>query len=479
MAACNSVIRIDTRPPLTRRQLLAGAAGLGAAASLTACGATDGGHPLPVAVEGSRAAADAPSFVVILSDDHRADHLGLTGVAPGLQTPHLDRIAREGVRFTDSTVTTALCSPSRASFVTGEYARRHGVVNNISAWSPDNRTFFETLAAAGYRCAYIGKWHMPGSLPDLRGVDTFITFTIDEGQGVYTNCPLVIDGVDVQRPGTYVTTDLTDLALQWLAEGDPNQPTCLVLAHKAVHHPFEPPADLKGSLDGDALMPMPDEAFTWETLLERNVWEGTAGRLDSVYRRYCETLLGLDREIGRVLDYVDASPRARDTVVVYTSDNGYSWGEQTLTGKRWAYDVTAEVPLLVRWPAGIASPGSERATPVVNIDLAPTLLDMAGLPIPANMQGRSWQPLLIGDDPAWRPQVYYEYFADFPYQVPPHQAVRTPEWLYIEYERGLPPELYDRTRDPDQRRNLFGEPGTERVTGELSAALAALRTAAV
>lgn len=465
---------------LTRRQVLAGAAGIGAVTGLSACGGTNGGRPIPTAADPALAAAhaDAPNIIVILSDDHRADHLGLTGVAPGLQTPNLDRLAQEGVRFTDSTVTTALCSPSRASFVTGEYARRHGVVNNVSDWNPANVTFFETLAAAGYRCGYIGKWHMPGSLPDLRGVDTFITFTVEEGQGVYVDCPLVINGVDVERPGTYVTTDLTDLALEWLAAGDLAQPTCLVLAHKAVHHPFDPPADLQGSLNGVPLMPTPDEGFTWETLLERNVWEGTAGRLEAVYQRYCETLLGLDREIGRVLDYVDASPRAQDTVVIYTSDNGYSWGEHTLTGKRWAYDVAAEVPLLVRWPAGVTRPGIETEAPVLNIDLAPTLIDLAGLDIPGNIQGQSWVPLLKGDDESARDEVYYEYFADYPYQVPPHQAVRTARWLYVEYERGLPPELYDRIADPEQRNNLYGEPGTDAVTAELSAALAELRVAA-
>lgn len=466
---------------VTRRGLLVGAAGLGTATLLSGCGtSTEGGRPLPVPVDPALAAnrMDAPSFIVILSDDHRADHLGLTGVAPGLQTPNLDRIAETGVRFTDSTVVTALCSPSRASFVTGQYSRRNGVVNNISAWNPANTTVFEHLAAAGYRCGYIGKWHMPGALPDLRGVETFITFTIEEGQGVYTNCPLVVNGVDVERPGTYITTDLTDLALEWLRAGDPEQPYCLFLAHKAVHHPFEPPADLAGTLDAADLRPTPDEGFTWQTLLERNVWEGTAGRLEEVYRNYCETLLGLDREIGRVLDYVDASPRGRDTVVVYTSDNGYSWGEQTLTGKRWAYDVTAEVPLLVRWPQGIEDPGAVRKAPVLNIDLAPTLLDLAGLPAPADMQGVSWAPLLNDDDPDWRPEVYYEYFLDYPYQVPAHQAVRTADWVYIEYERGLGPELYDRTADPAQRTNLYGTPGTDQIVGELSAALADLRAAA-
>ena len=458
----------------TRRDILTGAAGIGAAVvGLSACGTVEGGRPLPVPVERS-ARTDAPSMVVILSDDHRADHMGFLGVVPGLQTPVLDRMAAEGVLFANSTVSTALCSPARASFVTGQYARRHGVVNNISAWDENNVTFFEHLAAAGYRCAYIGKWHMPGDLPDLRGVDTFVTFTIEEGQGVYTNCPLVIDGQTVQRPGTYISTDLTDLALQWLDDGD-ERPYCLFIGHKAVHHPFEPPEDLRGLYENVTLRETPDEGFTWQTLLERNVWEGTAGRLESVYRRYCETLLGLDREIGRVLDYVDASERADNTVVVYTSDNGYSWGEQTLTGKRWAYDVTAEVPLIVRWPKAITDPGSVREAPVLNIDLAPTLLDLAGLPIPADMQGRSWAPLLSADDDGWREAVYYEYFADFPYQVPPNQAVRTDDWIYIEYDRGLDPMLFDRRIDPDQREDLYGQAGTEATVGELALLLDAMR----
>lgn len=463
----------------TRREVLSGALGLGAATvALSACSSVDGGRPLPVDVNPSaQARPNAPSMIIILSDDHRADHMGFLNVVPGLQTPALDRMAQQGVLFTNSTVSTALCSPARASFVTGQYARRHGVVNNISAWDESNRTFFEYLAAAGYRCGYVGKWHMPGNLPDLRGVDTFVTFTIEEGQGVYRDCPLVVNGEPVERPDTYVSTDLTDIALDWIDEGD-DRPYCLFIGHKAVHHPFEPPPDLLGAYDGVPLQKMPDEAFTWQTLLERNVWEGTAGRLETVYRRYCETLLGLDREVGRVLDYVEASDRADNTVVVYTSDNGYSWGEQTLTGKRWAYDVTADVPLIVRWPAGIADPGSRRDAPVVNIDLAPTLLDIAGVSIPADMQGQSWAGLLNKDDPAFREAVYYEYFADFPYQVPPNQAVRTRDWVYIEYDRGLAPMLFDRNGDPAQREDIYGQPGTEAITARLAQLLASLREAA-
>ncbi len=410
----------------------------------------------------------SPNLLVIFSDDHRADHLGITGEVPFLQTPVLDQLAADGVRFDHSYVTTALCSPSRATLLTGQYASRHGVQNNLSAWIPGTPSFFDSLAAAGYRCAYIGKWHMPGDLPDLPGVERFITFTIEEGQGVYHDCPLIIDGVDTPRPGTYVTTDLTDLALEWIAE-DPGRPYCLVVAHKAVHHEFEPPDDLLGAYD-DVEIDLPDEAFTYQTLLDRNVWEGTAGRLQTSYRRYCETLLGLDREIGRLL------PSASDnTVVIYTSDNGYSWGEHVLTGKRWAYDDNIKVPLIVRWPDGIASPGSVVHEPVLNIDIAPTLLDIAGVPIPGSMQGASFAPLLRGDNVEWRDEIFYEYFADFPYQVPPSQAVRTDRWLYVEYERGLPPELYNTAADPRQLVDLIDDPAHSQVRQELSQQLADLR----
>jgi len=467
----------------SRRELLLGAAGVGAMLlGASACGTPQGGRPVPIAADPTRSVPRdrAPSFVIVLSDDHRADHFGFTGVAPGLQTPALDRLATEGVVFTDSTVTTALCSPSRASLVTGQYARRHGVRNNLTAWDSANRTMFEELAAAGYRCGYIGKWHMPGALPDLRGVDTFTTFTIDEGQGIYFDCPLVVNGVPVDRPGTYISTDLTDLAVEWIRAGDPEQPYCLLVGHKAVHQPFLPPTDLQGALDGVPLMPRPEEAYAWQTLLDRNVWEGTAGNLERVYRRYCETLLGLDREIGRLTAAVDAQEGARNTVLLYTSDNGYAWGEHTLTGKRWPFDVTAEVPLIVRWPAGIPDPGGRRNAPVLNIDIAPSVLDLAGVPVPTWMQGSSWAPLLRGDDGAARAEVYYEYFADYPYQVPPHQAVRTPEWLYVEYERGLAPQLFDRVTDPSQRVDLLAIDGPDAiahraVANDLAVRLAALR----
>lgn len=455
---------------VTRRGLLVAGLGAGVAVGVGACASTpvSGGRPLPPSSPAT-APPGSPNLLVVFSDDHRADHLGATGEVPFLQTPVLDSLAAQGARFDRAYVTTALCSPSRATLLTGQYASRHGVQNNLSAWIPGTPSFFDSLAAAGYRCAYIGKWHMPGDLPDLPGVERFVTFTIEEGQGVYRDCPLIIDGVETPRPGTYISTDLTDLALQWLADSDDGRPFCLVVAHKAVHHEFEPPDDLLGTYD-DVEIDLPDEAFTYQTLLDRNVWEGTAGRLQTSYRRYCETLVGLDREIGRL-----AAVDPESTVLIYTSDNGYSWGEHVLTGKRWAYDDNIRVPLIVRWPAGIASPGTVIEEQVLNVDIAPTLLDIAGVPIPGTMQGRSFAPLLRGDDVEWRDDLFYEYFADFPYQVPPSQAVRTDRWLYVEYDRGLPPELYDTLADPQQSTNVAEDPAYAETRQDLSQRLAELR----
>jgi N-acetylglucosamine-6-sulfatase len=170
---------------VTRRGLLAAGLGAGVALGASACASpSTGGRPIPAPAP-VRARAGAPNLLIVFSDDHRADHLGVTGAVPFLQTPVLDSLASDGVRFDNAYVTTALCSPSRATLLTGQYASRHGVQNNLSAWTPGTPSFFDSLAAAGYRCAYIGKWHMPGDLPDLPGVERFVTFTIEEGQGVY------------------------------------------------------------------------------------------------------------------------------------------------------------------------------------------------------------------------------------------------------------------------------------------------------
>lgn len=438
--------------PASRRAFLLGALGSLAAIGVTASADSRGGHPVAVPKDPNTPAADRPNLLVILSDDHRWDHMSFHPQCPPfLTTPHLDELASQGAVMANAFVTTALCSPSRGSVLSGQYASRHGVINNMSAWNVATPTFFEPLQRAGYRTALIGKWHMPGALPDLRGLDMFITFTAEEGQGRYQDCPLLINGQLVDRPNRYLTTDLTDLAIEWIAQQPADQPWCLYLAHKAVHHPFTPPADLAGTYASVDLSHLPEESFSFLSMLDRNIWEGTQGRLHTLYREYCETLLGLDREIGRVTTFLDDSGQRGRTYVVYTSDNGYSWGEHVLTGKRWPYEENTRVPMIITGP-GI--PAANREELVLNVDIATTLTDWGVAGALAQSQGRSLAGLLNGSSLTWREDFLYEYFPDYPYQVPGLQAVRDAQWLYAEFDRGSRPQLYDVITDPRTQNDL-------------------------
>jgi len=200
-------------------------------------------------------AGKRPNMIVILSDDHRYDYFSGTGHS-FVRTPALDRLAGEGVRFTNAFVTTSLCSPSRASFLTGQYASTHGVQNNFTPWNPANETFVETLADSGYAGAFIGKWHMPGGLPDLEGLDEFVSFTAQDGQGVYYNCPLIVNGHREESRVPYLTTELTNRAIDFGREKE-NEPFVLYLSHKAAHANFLPARELAGIYD-HADVPMPD-----------------------------------------------------------------------------------------------------------------------------------------------------------------------------------------------------------------------------
>jgi len=342
-------------------------------------------------------------------------------------------------------------------------------MNNLTPWNPDTPTFFEQLAAAGYDCAFIGKWHMPGALPDLRGLDRFITFTAQEGQGQYVDCPLLIDGVMTPRPNTYITTDLTDLAIEWIDSRPADRPWCLWLAHKAVHHQWIPPADLAGSLDGTDFSNLPPEAFAFMGLMDRNVWEGANGSLFALYQRYCETLMGLDREIGRLTDHVDAIGERDRTYVVYSSDNGYSWGEHVLVGKRWAYEENTRVPLIVTGP-GI--PQRTVDDLLLNVDLGPTVVEWGRAPALPRAQGRSMAGLLRGEPQPWRSDFLYQYFPDFPYNTPGIEAARDERWLYITYASDTAPQLFDVANDPLTQQDLAGaDPAQARAMAERLVAL--------
>jgi len=401
------------------------------------------------------AAADdrKPNIIFILTDDHRWDAMSKLG-HPVVETPRLDRLSDEGVHFTNAFVTTSLCSPSRASFLTGTHARTHGVKNNLTPWSDQNVTFLELLKKAGYTTAFIGKWHMPGSLPKLRGLDQFITFTVQAGQGRYFDCPLVVDGRFTPSRKPYITEELTDYALAFITQNK-NRAFCLYLSHKAVHHQFLPPPEIRGRYRGKDLH-LPPESDAWISFNLDHIYCGLLGPLAWNYRKYLETLHATDREIGRVLDRVDELGLRDNTIVVYVGDNGFFWGEHRLMDKRWAYEESIRVPLIVRAPGLIRDPGRMAPQMALNIDLAPTLLDMAGVAVPAHMEGVSLVPILRDSRQPGRRAWLYEYFKDFPYRIPNIMAVRTQHYKYIEYGNRRPPELFDLARDPREMSNLMG-----------------------
>ena len=416
------------------------------------------------------------NIIFILTDDHRWDALSSMG-HPVVQTPNLDRLADEGIMFTNAFVTTSLCSPSRASFLTGQYAHRHGVVTNHTPWDNRNITFLELLKQAGYETAFIGKWHMPGEgLPKLRGLDHFISFTKDGGQGIYYNCPLIIDGVETSRDGQYITEDLTNFALKFI-EKKRNKPFCLYLSHKAVHFGYRPPPHLKGIYKNVDLK-LPPESDTWVTYTNNHPFVGALFPMNLLYRGYCETVASVDEQIGRVIRKLEDLNILDDTIVIYAGDNGHLWGEHGLYDKRLAYEESIRIPFIVRYPGLIKDPGRRAPQMVLNIDLAPTILDLVGLNVPLNMQGESLKPILQAADAPGRKSWLYEHFPVFPIPIPGITAVRTDRYKYIEYQNDVrPKELFDLKMDPKEKRNLVDTPAARGIVEGLKLGMEKLKKA--
>lgn len=448
-----------SKEELSRRQFL-GKVGAAAALPLLAAGGSTGLR-LEQINGGKRR-----NIIFILSDDHRYDFMGFMGKPEFLQTPGMDRMASGGAHLQNAFVSTSLCSPSRASILTGLYAHKHGVVDNNSP-VPEGTTFFpQYLQKSGYQTAFIGKWHMGGASDAPRpGFHRWVSF---RGQGTYYDPVLNVDGERVETKG-YVTDLLTDYAIDWMKQ-DRDQPYFLYLSHKAVHAMFEPAERHRGKFENVTLTYPESMADTEQNYRgkprwvkeQRNSWHGVDymyhGRIDfdTFYRRYCETLLGLDESIGRVLDTLESLGQAESTLVMYMGDNGFSFGEHGLIDKRQMYEESMRVPLLARCPELIAS-GTLVAQMVQNIDIGPTILEAAGLKAPTNMDGRSFLPLLKGRVVPWRDAVYYEYYWERNYpQTPTVHGVRTDRYKYMHYH-GIwdIDELYDLQADPDELTNLI------------------------
>lgn len=425
------------------------------------------------------------NIIFILADDHRYDAMGFMNKIQGLQTPGMDRMAAEGVHIKNAFVSTALCSPSRASILTGQYAHTHTVVDN-EAPLPDNLIFFpQYLQKKGYQTAFMGKWHM-GNTDDAPqpGFDYWLSF---RGQGVYYNPTFNINGKRIKQPeGSYTTDRLTDYALKWLNNRDQKKPFFLYLSHKGVHAEFEPAERHKGKYAdlpiitppsmyitatdsskfyGQATAPQTHVNFRdipdW-VRSQRFSWHGVdfmyhgAIEYDSFYRRYLETLQAVDESVEQVIKWVKEKGLENSTMVVYMGDNGFSFGEHGLIDKRHAYEESMRVPMLV-WAPGMVKPHSVVEQVIMNVDIAPTFLELAGIKKPAQMQGNSFAPILRGENIPWRNRVFYEYYweAAFP-QTPTIFAVRTDRYKYI-YNFGVWDinELYDLQKDPYEMNNLI------------------------
>ncbi len=421
----------------------------------------------PAAVATSK--TDLPNIVFILSDDHRYDFSGFAG-HPFVETPNLDQLAAQGVVFNRAYVGTALCSPSRASFLTGVSPYQHGVWNNFTPWSEQNRTFFEYLKPVGYSTAFIGKWHMPGNrLPEIAGLDHFISFTNVGGQGTYEWNPMIVNGREVASRSRYIATELTDYAIEWMEQQQ--GPFVLYLSHKSVHASFTPDSADVNRYDAEDAR-VPEGAHLWSTHTRNQYVHLTRTPVDESIRRYGETIRSMDREIGRLLARIDQLQLADNTLVIYASDNGYQWGEHELTDKRWAYEESIRIPFIMRVPG---SPGGRVIERIVaNTDIAATFLDAAGITVPDYMEGGSLLRLMADKNTRWRDGFLYSYFFEPPYPTPTSFALVTDRFKLIKTD-WLGYELYDLHADPREQRDLSADAAFTGVLAELSGRLEAAR----
>ncbi len=452
---------------------------------------TDRGLAVEVTPE-RQPGAKQRNVVFILSDDHRYDAMGFMG-HPFLETPHMDSMAKNGVHLKNAFVTTSLCSPSRASILTGLYTHKHRVIDNNRLVPEGTRFFPEWLQKAGYNTAYIGKWHMGGATDAPRpGFDHWVSF---RGQGHYLppspDYTLNVNGKRVKQKG-YITDELTDYAVEFLEAQKPDEkPFFMYLSHKAVHANFTPAARHEGRYTDAPFEKPKSEALSDENYAgkprwlrdQRNSWHGvdfpyhSSLDVERYYKRYCESLLAVDDSVGRVLAQLKKMGIHDETLVIYMGDNGFMFGEHGLIDKRVAYETSIRVPMMMQCPDLFAG-GRVVDQVVANIDIGPTVMQACGLKRPGHMDGRSFIPLAQGRRIGWRDYFLYVYYweKNFP-QSPTVFCLRGDRYKYITYY-GLwdTDELYDIQADPTESKNLIADPQlapvVKKMENELYAALA-------
>lgn len=447
-----------------------------------------------------------PNIVFIMSDDHAAHAISAYGSKIN-QTPHIDRLAKEGMRLANCFVTNSICTPSRGCILTGQYSHLNGVYTLNDPLDPAKDNIAKRLQAAGYQTAMIGKWHLH---KDPSGFDHW---NILPGQGLYYDPIFIENGQRKQHQG-YCTDLIGDFSIDWLKKRDPSKPFFLMCHHKAPHRAWDP-APKYAKLFDDRDIPEPDNLYdryetrsTSASQAKLKVGDDNTKRDLKVdipadlkgdalrkwaYQRYMKDYLrcvqSVDDNVGRVLDYLDSSGLAKDTIVIYTSDQGFFLGDHGYYDKRFMYEESLRMPFLVRYPAAIR-PGAVNNDIILNLDFAATFADFAGAQPPTGNQGSSFRAQLEGRSAkGWRQSMYYRYWMHLAdHHVPAHYGIRTKRYKLIYfYGEALGTagsinqptarewELYDLAKDPREMRNVYGDPRYARVVKHLTAELARLQ----
>jgi len=439
-------------------------------------------------VQGQTAAAKAPvrtkpNFLFIYTDDQRYDAMGLVqreqgerARFPWYQSPNMDRLAAEGVRFRNAFVTLSLCAPSRAAFLTGRYNHMNGIVDNDTAFPTNAVTYASLLRESGYRTAYIGKWHMGVQRGQRPGFDYSASFI---GHGRYMDCPFEINGVVTPTTG-WLDDVSTDYAVEFMKQNC-DRPFAMAVGFKSPHSPRggkNLPERLKGLYSNEVSRATPSLGVPaiYHKPDPKTGKYGQGFAENPAHLDYFRHMAGVDENLGRLLAALDALALAEDTVIVYTSDNGYFFGEHCLGDKRAIYEEALRVPMLVRYPR-LFGKGQVVDEMVLNIDLAPTLLDLAGVPVHGEMQGVSWKELASGQKPAnWRTSFLAEYYKEMG-DTPTLVGIRTATEKLIKYKgHDEWTEVFDVVLDPYEMKNHVSDPAVRaRLAAELEVQMKAMK----
>ncbi|OKL40062.1 sulfatase family protein [Pontibacter flavimaris] len=460
-----------------------------------------------------------PNIVIIVSDDHAFQAISAYG-GDLMQTPNIDRIAKEGATFNKAYVTNSICGPSRAVILTGKYSHKNGFKDNEnSSFDGSQNTFIKELGKGGYQTAWVGKWHLE---TEPQGFDYY---KILPGQGHYFNPDFINMDGSRERIEGYVSSVTEDVAEDWLDGRDKSKPFALVIGHKNTHRTWMPDLEDMGMFDSKTF-PLPanfydnytnrEAATVQDMTIDKtmimgydlkmfpdydNIKDGNITRMNEeqkakfkayykpIYddlvarnltgkelvewkyqrymRDYLATAASMDRSIGRTLDYLDKNGLTDNTIVIYMSDQGFYMGEHGWFDKRFMYEESFRTPMVMRYP-GVVKPGTQSEHFVMNLDIAPTMLDAAGVAIPKDMQGESFLPLLTSKKAKGRDAMYYHYYENGEHSVSPHFGIKTGRYKLIRfYKRVEGWELYDLQKDPQEMNNLYGKKGYEKITAKL------------